>query len=76
MNQSTKGLSSITGKGTIDRTALWSDLRGFKATRATGTWVAQWVERPTLGFSPGPDLVTAFLERGDRVLADGTHDQG
>ena len=40
-----------------------------KQKKTWGTWVAQWIEHPTLGFSSGPDLrVLGWSHRSGSML--------
>ena len=41
-------------------------------TKNGGTWVAQWVKRPTLGFGSGRDLTVCESEPRIRLHAGGT----
>ena len=46
----------------------WRHLKYYETVR--GTWVAQSVESPILGFSPGPDLLVREFEPCVRSQAD------
>ena len=48
----------------------------FKNTHFWGTWVTEWVKRPTRGFSSGQDLIARGFEPRVRLCSNGTEPAG